>query len=407
MTVSRSCLLLTTALVATIGLSPVEAKGRGQRIVAVADIHGSFSGLVGILEAAGLIDQNLDWSGGDSILAQTGDFLDRGAEVRKVMDLLMKLEAQAPMQGGEVQVALGNHEVANLLTQFQLNWVTPEICATFSDESSAAAREAAFESWWSWRKRFPRLAPKTREHWMETFPLGFLEYQEALGPDGKYGKWLRGLSVVLRIQDTIFMHAGISKDYSHLSVKEINKRVRRELRTFDELKERLVKAELIFPFFSIYQISEAIGLRAQQLNADPQAGSAEERTLLYNSWKELQGMRWLSSEDGPLWYRGYTRLSDLELKRLFFDLKKKYQVERFVVGHTPVRPPTIQSRLGGRFFLIDTGMLRSHYHGRASALQIQDGAVSEIYPIKKDPSPTNAENSSTTTRSIKGRPGSV
>ena len=197
MTLNKYSPFLIVALAAALCLGPVEAKGRDRRIVAVGDIHGSYSGLVGILQTAGLIDENHDWSGGKTILAQTGDFFDRGPDVRKVMDLLMRLEVQAKKQGGQVQVALGNHEVINLLSQFSPDYVTPEICASFTDESSTAARESAFESWLAWRKSFPSLEPVTKEQWMETFPLGFLEYQEAIGPEGKYGRWLRGLPVVM------------------------------------------------------------------------------------------------------------------------------------------------------------------------------------------------------------------
>ena len=163
-------------------------------------------------------------------------------------------------------------------------------------------------------------------------------------------------------------------------MKEINKRVTKELRTFDQLKARLQEQGLILPFFSLREITDAIGLRARQLNADPEEGSAEERLLLYTSWKELESMQWLGSADGPLWYRGYSKLSDADLGKLFAVLKKNYHVERFVTGHTPVRSARIKSRLGGRFFLIDTGMLVSHYRGQASALQIKGNAVTEIYP---------------------------
>ena len=48
------------------------------------------------------------------LLVSLGDLLDRGAESRKVMDLLMKLQSQAPASGGHVHVVIGNHELMNL-----------------------------------------------------------------------------------------------------------------------------------------------------------------------------------------------------------------------------------------------------------------------------------------------------
>ncbi len=61
------------------------------RIVAIADIHGAYGPLVSILTKAGLIDAQQKWTGGRTTLVQTGDYTDRGAEVRKVLDLLMAL----------------------------------------------------------------------------------------------------------------------------------------------------------------------------------------------------------------------------------------------------------------------------------------------------------------------------
>src|SRR5437867_8351951 len=68
---AATCLLLYIAL--GIG-SPAPT----ERVVAIGDIHGDFDALVGILQRARLIDPRNRWSGGNAILVQTGDFLDRG-----------------------------------------------------------------------------------------------------------------------------------------------------------------------------------------------------------------------------------------------------------------------------------------------------------------------------------------
>ncbi len=44
---------------------------------------------------------------------------------------------------------------------------------------------------------------------MAAHPPGLLEYQEALGPQGHYGRWLRAKPVAIQLGDTIFLHAGI------------------------------------------------------------------------------------------------------------------------------------------------------------------------------------------------------
>ena len=74
------------------------------RIVAVSDPHGAYDALIETLNNASVIDDTLAWSGGTTHLVITGDLLDRGADSRKIMDLVMRLESEAPEQGGMVRV---------------------------------------------------------------------------------------------------------------------------------------------------------------------------------------------------------------------------------------------------------------------------------------------------------------
>ena len=74
--------------------------GAGERVVAVGDVHGAYDGLVAILGETGVVDGDLAWSGGTTRLVQIGDLLDRGAEVRPVMDLVMRLQREAEAAGG-------------------------------------------------------------------------------------------------------------------------------------------------------------------------------------------------------------------------------------------------------------------------------------------------------------------
>ena len=66
-----------------------------ERVVVIGDVHGDFDQFVAILRLAGVIDRKGRWSAGKTHLVQLGDVVDRGAESRKAMDLLMKLEKQA------------------------------------------------------------------------------------------------------------------------------------------------------------------------------------------------------------------------------------------------------------------------------------------------------------------------
>ena len=85
----RIALLLALILSAT-ALTSLSAQG-SNRIIAIGDIHGSFDGFTAILKKTGLIDAKHHWTGGRTLLLQTGDYTDRGDGTRAVMDLLMSL----------------------------------------------------------------------------------------------------------------------------------------------------------------------------------------------------------------------------------------------------------------------------------------------------------------------------
>ena len=225
---------LATALLLTClhaSLFPLGAGQRPERIVAVGDIHGAFEELVSIFQAADLIDGERRWSGGRTVLVQTGDFLDRGRHVREVMELLMALQEQAPQAGGRVIVLLGNHEAMNLTGT--VRDVNPEIYADFADDRSAKRRKAAFKKVFRLlRERAERYGlpqPENRDlleaTWSETHPEGFVEYQHALGPEGHYGRWLRTLPAATRLADIVFIHGGIHPKLATSTIDQITQSV--------------------------------------------------------------------------------------------------------------------------------------------------------------------------------------
>ena len=115
-------------------LVAASSTAHSERTVAIGDIHGAYSALVSILSEARLIDESNSWSGGEATLVQLGDFLDRGEHTRRVMDLLMKLQQEAPAAGGRVVVLMGNHEALNLLGE--VDDVSPASVAAWADAMS-------------------------------------------------------------------------------------------------------------------------------------------------------------------------------------------------------------------------------------------------------------------------------
>ncbi len=114
-----------------------------ERIVAMSDVHGAYDAMAVTLAKAGVLDEEQRWNGGATHLVITGDVLDRGADSRKVMDLLMRLESEAATAGGQVHLLLGNHEVMNLIGD--LRYVSKEEYAAFADEESPQDRERWFQ----------------------------------------------------------------------------------------------------------------------------------------------------------------------------------------------------------------------------------------------------------------------
>ena len=113
------------------------------RVIAISDVHGAYDAMVATFLKAEIVDQDLNWVGGDTHLVITGDLLDRGPDSRKVMDLIMGLEGQAIEAGGRVHQLVGNHEVMNLAGD--LRYVAMREYAAFADDESEEEREQWFQ----------------------------------------------------------------------------------------------------------------------------------------------------------------------------------------------------------------------------------------------------------------------
>ncbi|MEV7519058.1 metallophosphoesterase [Streptomyces sp. NPDC091371] len=87
-----------------------QAAGPGPLYV-VGDVHGYIEELVAELQVQGLIDADLRWSAGNARLWFLGDFTDRGPDGIGVIDLVMRLSAEAAAAGGYCKALMGNHEL--------------------------------------------------------------------------------------------------------------------------------------------------------------------------------------------------------------------------------------------------------------------------------------------------------
>jgi hypothetical protein len=298
------------------------------RIVAIGDVHGAYDRFVEILKVAGIIDGGLHWAAGKTHVIQLGDILDRGDDSRKAMDLARALEREAEKAGGRMHLLLGNHEIARMLGDLRLT--TPGEYAAFVTTDSAEVREKAAKA----------LKPATDEELAQLIqqtPLGLVEMQRAFGRESEYGRWLRQHPTVIKIDQFLFVHGGISPAVAPMGCAAINEQVQRDL-TDDLARTR----------------------------------EAPLATLT-------------ARVDGPLWYRGLAQEPDTFAPQID-DILTRQAARAIVIGHTVTPTGRVTPRFGGRVIQIDTGMQPAYAQGgRASALEIVRDEGTAIYVDRRDP----------------------
>ena len=166
--------------------------------------------------------------------------------------------------------------------------------------------------------------------WYDDHPLGWFEHRFEYGSRGRYGKWIRSHNAAIRIDDSLFLHAGIALPLAGYSLREINDRVRAELNDFSLLENGIVTAQ-----------------------------------------------------DGPLWYRGLAQGDQQELAPHVDAVLRHFGVKRIVIGHTPT-DGTVVARFGGKVIQIDVGMSKVYGSHRACLL-IEDGQVFAVQEGTKIP----------------------
>ena len=312
--VRRLLIILAVMAFSSSLTAAASAQAAPQRIVAVGDLHGDYPAWIDIAKAARLVGPDLKWSGGRTVLVQTGDITDRGADSLKIIRHLQQLQRQARAAGGNVIVLLGNHEAMQVTGD--LRYVHPGEYAAFIDRQSERRRLQAYEAnkvaiEAYYRQRDASLSPAAiRAMWIADTPLGKVEHNIAWGPQGELGKWAASLPAVAKVGSSLFAHGGISANYALVPLAEINRRAR-----------------------------EAV-----------QAGTSD-RTAIIND------------EFGPLWYRGLvtgtgaggrpTAANELDVAL------KALGAKRLVIGHTP-SPRGVVIDFDGKLVRIDTGISRAY-----------------------------------------------
>ena len=339
-----------------------------ERIVAVGDVHGAYDALVSTLQNAGVIDDDLAWSGRDTHLVSTGDLLDRGAESRRVMDLLMRLEGEALEAGGRVHLLLGNHEVMNLIGD--LRYVVAEEYAAYQDLESPEQREFWFRQF---RLREPMGSDEAvlRQKFDKMAPPGYFGHRYAFARKGPYGRWLLEKPFIVVINDTAFVHGGAPSYLIHNGLAGVNGALKDDLVRYMRLAETLVDAKVLTPVDRFKQIP-------RKLHAMSEAGELRGKVAVHAQQLVDLTSSPLHGQPGPTWYRGNAKCNRFVESPQLSAALKELGANRIVVGHTTTLTHRVEQRLNGRVIQIDTGMLNEVYGGSGNALVIKRGRVSVV-----------------------------
>jgi hypothetical protein len=352
-----------------------------ERVVALSDVHGAYEPMVGTLKNAGVIDDDLGWVGRNTHLVVVGDLLDRGPNSRQAMDLLMSLENEARAAGGMVHVLIGNHEAMNLLAD--LRYVAKGEYAAFAAEESPAERERWLAEFVQRRAPAGKSDEELRELFDSSFPAGYFAHRRAFSADGKYGRWLLQKPIMIVINETAYVHGGVSPMVADVGLDGINGKMREEMVQYVDEMELLYEAGALLPMDNYFEHPQLLSDYLPAVDTQPQVLNAMEVI------KRLNGTG-VYSQSGPLWYRGNVTCNKLiEVDRLAESLQA-VGAKRVVIGHTPTGNRRVLERFDGRVIEVDTGMLNSYYRGSGHALIVEAGelrVVGETSPQAGAPAP--------------------
>lgn len=97
-------------------------------LYAVGDVHGMLAELRELLARAGLVregpDGAFEWTGGNAVLVQIGDLVNKGPHSLAAIEFAIALEQKARAQGGRAVFLAGNHEIG-FLAKAPQPWYAP------------------------------------------------------------------------------------------------------------------------------------------------------------------------------------------------------------------------------------------------------------------------------------------
>ncbi|KAL6967752.1 Glycosylated integral ER membrane protein [Sarracenia purpurea var. burkii] len=332
------------------GNPPTFVSAPGRRIVAVGDLHGDLAKARCALEIAGVLssDGRDLWTGGETVLIQVGDILDRCDDEIAILSLLRSLDIQAKATGGAVFQVNGNHETMNVEGDFRyVDSGAFDECLDFLEHLNDCEHnwEEAFLGWVGVSKRL-KDDKMSRNHWgpwnLVKRQQGVIARSTLLRPGGPLACELARHAVVLKVDDWIFCHGGLLPHHAAYGIERINREVSNWMRG---LSERDGSPQI--PFIA---------------------------TRGY---------------DSVVWSRLYSRdISDLDghqisqIQSILEETLEAVGAKAMVVGHTP-QTTGVNCTYNCSIWRIDVGMSRGVLDSQPEVLEIRD-AKARVIRSKRD-----------------------
>mmetsp|Transcript_26972 Transcript_26972/g.31375 ORF Transcript_26972/g.31375 Transcript_26972/m.31375 type:complete len:491 (+) Transcript_26972:87-1559(+) len=326
---------------------------KNQRILSFGDVHGDILALFKFLQASQLLHPNSTitnpiWDGGDSILVQCGDILDRGPNELLCFRFLVSLAQQAEKASGKVILLHGNHEALNSNGLF--HYTDPngdeEIEVVLGQTMDTVKSEGTKR----WRIQYAGNQPS---RWSAFEPGGWLSKP-----------LLCNMSVAAVVGKTVFVHAGLTKQHllEYGGIQNMNT----ECRTwYDTPLPSELQNDDGYLFQSVDEVIQNANLRA--------------KIAMQTMPKCLGGGIGAAS---PVWMREYSSPADTTpknslkaqkmmnecLDELSKEIDCGYNIERMVMGHTP--QSKINTVLENKAWRIDVGASTGVLSGTPEVLEI-------------------------------------
>jgi serine/threonine protein phosphatase 1 len=162
------------------------------RVWAFSDPHGVTSAFVTALQAAELIDHERRWMAPPrTALVGCGDYIDRGGDIRGMVELLRHLQTAAAAAGSVVHLARGNHEAMPLMVRTgATEWL--DTWLYYGGEQTVEAYDCDPDA---------LIDPERTTETMEACSPGLFD-------------WMAAMPQAVRWRDVLFVHGGLAPGHA-------------------------------------------------------------------------------------------------------------------------------------------------------------------------------------------------